>query len=362
MNSYKIQAQIELFANSGYIENFGKDQKILLKNSKILSKEEDFPILKIPFSEDIQEVVDKNKDFYNVFTQNGLDENLIEKIVKNSKFYEKNFEGKIKELKQYFNETKDKESIPGYLGRGTNGFVFNLMDDKENVVKFGRVAQMNHELFALLKGKGQPNLSQLVAYSFEDSATILELLPGENLDYFTFSTKPKYSDKDLENLIKTVVNMGENGLRIDPKPSNFMYDPKVGFSILDYHLSSSNYSLADSVLSLFVPLVHIGNGGKRIDWENKEENQRRYYACSLDKIKMIPRLSSILKTSFPNLFVEILKKNKEHKLDSRSTTFGKGYFDKNEFLEVINEASKNYGQDSEEFYANIEEIESLGFF
>lgn len=125
------------------------------------------------------------------------------------------------------------------------------MDEKTYAAKFSRVTQANFEIKSLLRAKGIPRTSQLVSYSFEDGVVIMELLPGKDITNLTLGEDAQnITDEHLEQLIDTVRELDAKGLIIDSNPSNFMYDPEQGFSVLDYNLKEgwSEYELPQAAM------------------------------------------------------------------------------------------------------------------
>ena len=327
-----IQAKIESFADS-YVEDFSEDQRILLKNSRMLSQTDGFLAQTGELPDEVAMVVQKHRDNYLVFSESIPPEQLSEGA-DNAKFYEERFEKVVKELIEQI-ECAGPTNVPGYLGRGANSYAFKIeSEDEVYAVKLGKVCQINFELRALRKGKGLENISQLVSYSFEDAAIVMKLLAGENIAEFDSATRPKYTDAELERLIRTVDEMHKAGLVPDPKPSNFIYNPERGISLLDYHINRGGCSVGDSIIDLQVALTYASD--KPFD--------------AFQRTVMVCRLVRITREKFPHIFNEILRRNNELKSDPRSSCYGKGYFDKQLLLEFG--VSRRI----------ITELESLGFF
>lgn len=366
MNQYNIQGQIELFADSEHVERFSKEQDLLLQNARKMSQVSDFPRLPSGFSDDLVGLIEKYQGSYRTFEGNTELEQVSERAG-NARFYEKKFEPKVRRLKSQLEET-DPKTIPGYLGRGGNGFAFGMeVDGQTYAVKFGRVGQMNFELKPLRKGRGVSNLSQLVTYSFEDAATVMELLPGRNVTEYDSSTRPQYSDAELEGLVGTIDRMHKHGLVSDPKASNFMYDPKAGFSVLDYHINEHGHSVADSVIELVHALTYATD--TQSSWKLRDSDRAVYDRLSYDgafqRIDMTSRLLHIMKDEFSHIFKEALRRNEEIKANTRSSRFEKGYFDKERLLEGAEEYAKPFTdaqQRAEAIKSRVADIESLGFF
>ncbi len=366
MTQYNTQAQIELFADSRHVERFSKEQDLLLQNARRMSQSSTFPSLPNGFSDDLVGLVEKYQDSYRAFEGNTEPEQVKERA-DNTRFYEQKFEPEVRRLKNQLEDT-DPKSIPEYLGRGSNGYAFGIeVDGQTYVVKFGRVGQMNFELKPLRKGRGISNLSQLVAYSFEDAATLMELLLGRNVTDYDSSTRPQYTDAELEGLVGTIDIMHKHGLVSDPKASNFMYDPEAGFSVLDYHVNEHGHSAADSVIELVHALTYATDAQSswKLEDLDKEEYNRLNYDGAFQRIEMTSRLLHIMKDKFSHIFTEALRRNEEMKADTRLSSFEKGYFDKARLLKSAEEYAKPFPdaqQRAEAIKSRVADIESLGFF
>jgi len=173
----RLQAQVELFADRG-VEEFSEDQKKLLKYSSEISKKiDDWNNLPSDLSENVVDLIKRNRDLYFVFLNQGgfLDTSLVEQNIKN---YRDKFQPSIIELKKKTANRNPKE-LPEYLGSGSNGSAFLItVEGKKYAAKFsGSTTQINFEIKPLIKAKGIPHTAQLVNYSFEDGVIITELLP-----------------------------------------------------------------------------------------------------------------------------------------------------------------------------------------
>ena len=315
----RLQVQSESFADKE-VKNFSKDQAKILKNSARLSNIKDLNNLPLDLPEEIVDLINKNKDAYIEFLrkEKKLETGFVEENIKN---YKEKFQLEILKLKEKISQG-DYKKIPEYLGSGSNGSAFCVVvEGKSYAAKFSKsVTQANFEIKPLLKAKGIPHTAQLVCYSFEDGVVIMELLPGTDVTNFTPENDPFYSDSDIIQLIETIKIMDSEGLVIDPKPSNFMYDEEEGFSILDYHLKDPNsrYALPQEIMSL-------GNmlstrkieylDYKDPDYEKKSKIRTiEYFKINLP---IMVRLINILNDKYPDIISSWKQKNMEDKNDPR---------------------------------------------
>lgn len=96
---------------------------------------------------------------------------------------------------------------------------------------FYKVLPEDHlrETEALRRVKGIQGCQQLV--DFVDGVLITEIVPGQNLR----ETKVQsFTDKQLEDFLSTLVEMGKRGVTYEPRLQNIMYSPENGFVPIDY--------------------------------------------------------------------------------------------------------------------------------
>lgn len=343
-----MQAQAEVFGDRG-VKNFSQDQAQILKYSAELSRIKDLNNLPPDLPEELVALVQKHKDAYVNFLrqERKLETSFIEE---NIKTYKEKFQPIVAELKAKIAQGNSKE-FPEYLGSGSNGSAFRIeVDGKAYAVKFSRnLTQANFEIKPLIRAKGIPHTSQLVSYSLEDGAVVMELLPGTDVTNFTPEEAPQYSDEHIIQLIETVRGLDARGIVIDPKPSNFMYDQEQGFSVLDYHLKhdGGRYGLPQEIVDLknaltarkFEPLDY-----KAPDYEEKSK------ARSLEMYKiylpMLARFLGILKEKYPDILAEWQRQRDE---DKKTNTSVAELFD------------RQYLPQDPELEPHLKKLEEMGF-
>lgn len=133
----------------------------------------------------------------------------------------------------------------------------------------------------------------------------MELLPGTNVTNLDPETTPEYSDEHIKQLIKTVIELYNHGVVIDPKPSNFMYDEEHGFSILDFHLLKWSHSIGDIVMSLSHALT--ARKWPRLDYESddyEEQSKANTIARYKVHLPLMIKFLRILKNDFPDILLD----------------------------------------------------------
>ena len=335
----RLQAQAEIFGDKG-VKKFSEYQGWILKYSAEISKIKDLNNLPPDLPEDLVTLIQTHKDAYIAFLrqEKNMETSFIEE---NIKTYKEKFQSTIHVLRAKILQG-DFKTLPEYLGSGSNGHAFKIeVDGKQYAAKFSRsVVQENFEIKPLLRAKGIPHTSQLVSYSFEDGVVIMELLPGNDLTNFKSDNRPDYTDENIIQLIETVRELDSNGLVIDPKPSNFMYDKEQGFSVLDYHLVNpeSRYKLPQEIMALRLALTTTD-----LNWPNYQDPdyEEKVEVQAIEKNKvflpMMVRFITILKEKYPEILAEWKRYDEEERKDPNIVVgeiIDRKYIPKHEDLEL----------------------------
>jgi hypothetical protein len=346
----RLQAQAEIFGDKG-VKNFSEDQAQILKYSAELSGIKDLNNLPPDLPEELITLIHKHKDAYVNFLrqEKRLETSFIEE---NIKTYKEKFQSVVLELKLKMAQRNPKE-LPEYLGSGSNGSAFRIkVDGKTYAAKFsGNLTQANFEIKPLIRAKDIPHTSQLVSYSFEDNVVIMELLPGTDVTNFTPEEAPEYSNEHIIQLIDTVQELDAKGLVIDPKPSNFMYDPEQGFSVLDYHLKhniSGRYGLPQEVLDLRNGLT--ARKFQQLDYKAPDYDEKaKEQSIERNKIflPMMVRFLGILKEKYPDILAEWKRQHDEDK--------------KNPSMSVSDLIDRRYIPQHPDLELHLEKLEEMGF-
>ncbi len=321
----KLQAQIEIFADEG-VKNFSEDQAQLLKYSGELAQITDLNNLPSDLSPEAVALVQKHKEAYVQFRRNEQ-KNETEFIESNIRTYREKFQTPIAVLKANMAHG-DPKQLPEYLGSGSNGSAFRIeVDGKAYAAKFSSsIVQSNFEIKPLIRAKGIPHVAQLVAYSFEDGVVIMELLPGKDITKLGDERPEEFPEEHLVQLIETIHTLDASGLVIDPKSSNFMYEPRIGFSLLDFHLKKpgSRFGLPQEIMAL---KTSLGLGSIRTpnafdssapDYEIQRQKQViDFYKVSLPRII---KFLQLLQNKYPAILDE-WKNQREELMKTRNISF-----------------------------------------
>lgn len=304
---YRIQAQGEEYAHRR-IRQFSDEQKLFLKYSAELSRQLILSPMEIPedFPLDLREAITNHWEAYVHFLEgaSGEEKLAIQFAERNAKYYDQTFASEVRELRRDIKQGKAGDS---FLGKGSNGQVYSLeKDGVEYAVKFNSsINQSNFELRALLLAKGIPKVAQLVAYSFEDHAVVMERLPGKDVTQLPSGILEKATERQMVELVRSVQQLADRGLVIDPKPSNFLYDRKNGFSVLDYHIAHEHSSKkAEQVMSLRYALTWQPNDFSYPDHDDPELKKKIRQEAINKQREYLPRLLRfviVLEDRFPEI-------------------------------------------------------------
>lgn len=237
--------------------------------------------------------------------------------------YERHFLAPIAELKQRIASTPVAKDALGFLGEGDRGTVYRLaVSEKEYAVKlFYQRSEQEYEIPILSRMRGIAHTPQMVAYSLEDQAIVMEVLPGVTLESLPAEPPFVFSKEEMLQCIETIQDLYDAGLTPDiGGAGNFLYDSATGFSILDPYLKpESSRSLEESrpvesyIMELHETLStrnypavhskwHLEDDEMIIDYdeESKRNLMIRYHVELPTRI----RFFRLIKEHFPKMFSE----------------------------------------------------------
>lgn len=345
------QAQVEEFAHTR-VKEFSAEQQLFLQYSDELSRNviQDPEHIPEEYSDQLKRAIQNYWESYVQFLRHLRDEDreALQAAERNAKLYESTFSGPVMKLKSRIK--REGEQIAGFLGKGSNGAAYTIeVGGKEYVVKFGRVTQTNFEIRALMRAKGVPHAAQIIAYSFEDGAQVMERLPGKDVTQSSEQELSTLTDQQITELVQTIQQLARRGVVIDPKPSNFMYDQDEGFGVLDYHTAHIGSSgMGEQVMSLRSALStkqgsYYWPAGDDPDREAKMKKhateQQRFY------LPRLIRFITILQEQFPEV-IQLWKWHRKSMLaDPRRSG---GQFLRKDYFEMGNPDISGYVAQLEE--------------
>lgn len=210
------------------------------------------------------------------------------------------FEPDITRLASELESVKSQKDHPAYLGSGSNTSAFRIShEDKEYAVRISEDAMdIDERAVITARASGVPHLEQVVAMSYDNCAVVTELMPGTELGYDTpIENMRQVTNKQLSDLVDTIVTATGRGIAIDPKPTNIFYDPQEGFGIIDLSPANAKTELGNTAGSIATSLSNTGFYGKHLSKITPEAYERdlawhkvhldlvtRYRAAVIDKL------------------------------------------------------------------------------
>jgi hypothetical protein len=194
------------------------------------------------------------------------------------------FEFTVESLMRELETTENTTEHPSFLGNGSNSRVFSLevSGHKYAVRKIRSAESVNSHLAGAVLAKGIPHLEQIVAASFEKGITVAEIMSGRQFGDLTVEEIKQITDDQLEEFLDTIMTANKRGIKFDQKPSNYLYDAKSGFGIVD--LTSGEQDLASAV---HVSFTNMGIYGKWGSCNTTEEYalQLEFHKANIDVLK-----------------------------------------------------------------------------
>lgn len=156
-------------------------------------------------------------------------------------------------INQQLDDGVSPENILGFIDEGSFCYVFRTLDGK--VIKIPGVGQgldtsdrsklprpgiMWHSYATALKqGQGTKDLEQFVAYIDDRGvsgrgAVVCEFVAGKTLANLTDHERQHIPAGHLQQLMRIFQTLESRDLMNDPSFKNIVYDPKQGFTIIDY--------------------------------------------------------------------------------------------------------------------------------
>lgn len=235
------QDKAHLFNNLGNLAVGGVEDITRITNSAEYHKDENGESVRIP--EGTERTVATGSDYVDFLRSvGGSSYEAVQGRADIIKAYS-SFAPTIDRLRGELADPATRKEHPAYLGNGSNSTVFEINSEgKDYAVRVPngkgiKPGVIDSHLAGAVLGKDIPHLEQIVAASYEDGLTVAEKMPGKEVGELTAEDIKGITDSQLSDLVDTLVTVHERGIEIDPKPSNFFYDPEAGYGIVDYHSS-----------------------------------------------------------------------------------------------------------------------------
>lgn len=172
---------------------------------------------------------------------------------------------------------------------GTNKMASNIIRFTQNSGSDPRI--VDGYLDGSLPVMGLPHLEHVVAASYEHGVTVSERISGKVMGKLSHEDVANITDEQLGTLIDTAISAAQAGVRIDPKPSNFLYDPNEGFGIIDLLPAEDHSSEAEAVAMAVSGLAGVGTYGSRPESAEDYSNALQYDKMALELTDRFRELS-----------------------------------------------------------------------
>ena len=105
----------------------------------------------------------------------------------------------------------------------------SLLQNRNNAL-----LKTNRRMQTYARAKGIDGLEQCVAVSFEPSLLVSEFVEGNQLYAMSLAERQAIPEEHFEKLKKAIEEARKADIDIDYNTDNFIYNPKNGFTVLDY--------------------------------------------------------------------------------------------------------------------------------
>ena len=122
----------------------------------------------------------------------------------------------------------------------------------------------------ILAGQHVEALEHLVAFDADRGVIVSSLVPGKRLIDLSQEELSAIPDAHFKEALYHLVIATKDNIIFDPKPTNFLYDPKTGFGYVDVNVSELDsqysadflYRVEAAVSGFAVALQNVGTYGK----------------------------------------------------------------------------------------------------
>ena len=243
------------------------------KNSSVnFSDLEDY---KDEIKENLFEIIKNRRSDFVSFLRKGYKDDPdsfqedLDFLKQNIERYNNKFKEEVEKLKKKIEKKCEDiydpcKTIDSYLGSGNYGSVYKIKVDGEKYAVKIEAAEytLKFGIKAMRKADEEDidRVSRMKAYSFEDNITVMGLVPGKNLSEYSEEDFNSYvSDDQIIDLLKTIEELSEANLSIDPNAGNIMFSKEKGFCIIDY-----DYYGKDSEINLIREIERLRASARSI--------------------------------------------------------------------------------------------------
>ncbi len=245
----------------------------------------------------ILRLVESHRDAYFEFIESEDHFESISQIENRILDYNKKYKSHVDNLLKKISQKSSGKMVDGYLGSGSNSSAYEVqIDGQSYAFKVYSHARVEFEALPLQKAQGISNVPVLHSFSILDQVMIMNKLEGKDMSKYPINEKLYIDDETIDSLIKTVIQLHDRGIDIDPKASNFIYEPGNTIQVIDFHLSNGTSTLPQKIIDLSVSLTGRGDSG--FQYPDGMKPVTYYYNQTLDTTVKFLKL---LKNKYPHI-------------------------------------------------------------
>jgi hypothetical protein len=189
------------------------------------------------------------------------------------------------------------------VGKGSQGKGFWFVQDGEAlVVKTGGVFYADVRAFR--RGASVEGIAHLKAIDLDRRAAVMNRIPGKLAETMSFAERTAIPRKHLTDVSDKVMEMHDAGLTVDPKSTNFLYDPEKGFGIIDYLATGGKgmveQTKAQQVIELKQMLTCRPDSSEDPAYGTPEAEELRN-TRELEDVQLLDRFLGILEADYPDI-------------------------------------------------------------
>lgn len=146
---------------------------------------------------------------------------------------------------------------PNFLAHGGSNMVFRFNgvvggEEKQLVALFSQLPDslsirtgVNTRAICLAKAHGLAGFERGAAVSYNPPVVVTELAPGMDMASMSYEERRSIPARHWDELEKNIMSAVERGISVDYNSDNFIYDPEIGFTVIDFRLRNKQISAED---------------------------------------------------------------------------------------------------------------------
>lgn len=109
----------------------------------------------------------------------------------------------------------------------------------------------------MVAGRGLAHFEQVVAFSTKDGAVISEFVPGKSFNELSLGDLQQITNEQIKQAIEAIIAAAKRNIIIDIDATNFIYEPGIGFTFIDYLLAHKPTDANLQVMGFYDELLQI---------------------------------------------------------------------------------------------------------